>query len=453
VRLLTLSNFYPPHSRGGYEQWCHEVTERLRARGHEVEVLTSRFAGAGVVERDAPWVHRDLRLEMEFDSLWNAARFFTARHADRRKNLERLRTLIRAFKPECVLVWGMWNLHRSLPALAEHACPNRVAYYVGDYWPTLPTQYEPYWESPARGWMASILKAPLRVVARRLIAREHVPDVEFRHLMFPTSFMRDELSRRGIRGTVSRIVSGAIDISLYVPLTERDRGSDPDPVRLLWAGRLTSEKGVDDAIVALGILLHESHISRVRLTVVGSGEASYERHLRALAQQHGVGDLVTFLGAQPKEVMPELYGEADIFLFTSTWPEPFGRVIVEAMASQLAVVGSATGGAAEILVDGRNALVVKPGDARDLAGAVGRLVDSPRLREQLAQRARQDAVEQFDVERMTTGIEDFLREMAAGRLEPGGREAGIAIDRGGVRNPGNPAIMRSDGVGLASRPT
>ena len=43
MRILFLSNFYPPHAIGGYEQWCQEVADRLQARGHVVTVLTSRY--------------------------------------------------------------------------------------------------------------------------------------------------------------------------------------------------------------------------------------------------------------------------------------------------------------------------------------------------------------------------------------------------------------------------
>jgi len=54
MRLLNLTNFYPPHARGGYEEWCKEVTNGLRARGHTVSVLTSRFRGLSDVGPDPP---------------------------------------------------------------------------------------------------------------------------------------------------------------------------------------------------------------------------------------------------------------------------------------------------------------------------------------------------------------------------------------------------------------
>jgi len=76
---------------------------------------------------------------MDLAPLCNVVRFFTVRQEQERANLDRLAGWVEALDPDCILIWGMWNLHRSLPALAERLRPNRVAYYFGDYWPTLPS--------------------------------------------------------------------------------------------------------------------------------------------------------------------------------------------------------------------------------------------------------------------------------------------------------------------------
>jgi glycosyltransferase involved in cell wall biosynthesis len=411
VRVLNLSNFYPPSVLGGYELWCEEVTEGLRARGHDVSVVTTRTGAEARDDGERPWVHRVLRPEMELASRLNAIRFFTSRHADERENVQRLQALVERLAPDCILIWGMWNVHRSIPALAERLRPDRVAYYVGDYWPSLPSQFEPYWESRGRSRLARALKAPLRLVARRGLARDPRPALAFRRAMFPTAFVRDELARRGVRAVESRIVHGAIDTRPYAATASEPHVRSAASTRLLCVGRLTPDKGVHTAIEALGRLLRAHAATGIELTVVGSGAPSYEAHLRSLAEQHGVARLVRFVGAQPKSAMPRIYRGSDVFLFTSIWPEPFGRVIVEAMASGLAVVGSASGGASEILVDGDNALTVAPGDAAGLAAQVARLIESPDLRRRLAARGRQDATRRFDIRRMTSEIEVFLQQL------------------------------------------
>jgi len=414
MRLLFLSNFYPPASRGGYEQWCQEVAEGLRSRGHDVLVLTSRHGRDRLEGPDPAWVRRELHLEMELASLRNGLQFFTSRKARENENLLRLRRLGESFEPDAVLIWGMWNLPRSLPALAENLKPGRVAYYMGDYWPTLPSQFEVYWQVPARNWATGIPKSLLKQVAQRIMAGEEQSTLRFERVIFPTAFMRDELKRRGVSLQETKIIYGAIDTRLY----QRRNGSScvqQDGVfSLLSVSRLTPDKGVHTGIEALSYLRHQRDFSQLKLTIVGSGEPDYEAHLRQLARKEKIDSMVNFLGAQPKEAMPGLYQRADVFLFTSIWPEPFGRVLVEAMASGLAVVGTTTGGAAEIMVENENALLFAPSDAIGLAEQIARLVESPSLRQRLTTAGRHTALAKFDLRRMTAEIEAYLQDFVTG---------------------------------------
>ncbi len=87
MKLLFLTNFYPPSSRGGYEQWCQEVTDGLRGGGHDILVLTSTHGRNDSNSLDPSWVRRELYLEMEFASLRNAFQFFTSRKLREQENL------------------------------------------------------------------------------------------------------------------------------------------------------------------------------------------------------------------------------------------------------------------------------------------------------------------------------------------------------------------------------
>ncbi len=414
MQILFLSNFYPPVSRGGYEQWCQEVAEGLVNRQHEVIVLTSNYGRQELQEPEPAWIRRDLHLEMEFASMRNGLQFFTSRKAREEENLSRLERVIEEFEPDVVLIWGMWNLPRSLPAQAENLKPGSVVYYMGDYWPTLPNQFEDYWQVPPQNWFTSVPKFFLKRVARQMLAGEERPALRFDHVIFPTAFMEGELRSKGISPQETKIIYGAIDTGLYPYHNGRSNTDSDENLSLLYVGRLSAEKGVHTAIEALGYLVHELGYSQLRLTIAGTGEPEDETHLRQLVRQEKVESIVAFIGAQPKEAMPELYHRADIFLFTSIWPEPFGRVLVEAMASGVAVVGSVSGGAAEILVENENALCFVPGDVIGLANQIARLVESPSLRRQLIKTGRQTALTKFDVGRMTNEIEAYLQTIVDG---------------------------------------
>ncbi|MEW6285733.1 MAG: glycosyltransferase family 4 protein [Chloroflexota bacterium] len=409
MKLLFLSNFYPPASRGGYEQWCQEVADGLRCRGHEVLVLTSTHGRASLPAPDPAWVRRDLHLEMELASLRNAVQFFTSRIRRERENLTLLRQTVEQHKPDAALVWGMWNFPRSLPALAEEFLPGRVAYYIGDYWLTLPSQFENYWNAPARNPLTGLPKLFLRPFARRILSRERRPALKVEHALFPSAFMQTELQRKGVTPKHSKVVYGAIDTQPYLNV---QRAASQETVSLLYVGRLTREKGVHTAIEGVGHLVRHYGVENVKLTVVGDGDADYVQTLRQFVGRARLASFVDFLPAQPKEALPSLYARSDVLLFPSIWAEPFGRVIVEAMASGVVVVGTAVGGAAEILADGENALTFPPNEPEALSRQLKRLIDSPLLRERLAQSARRTAAEKFDLRRMTAEIEAYLQSLA-----------------------------------------
>ena len=202
------------------------------------------------------------------------------------------------------------------------------------------------------------------------------------------------------------MVYGGVDTTPYKDVKRVPRQGRR--LSLLYVGRLSEEKGVHTAIEALGHLASHS----ATLTIVGDGEPGYEARLRHLARKEDVESQVTFIPAQPKERLPALYQQADVFLFTSIWPEPFGRVIVEAMASGLTVIGTATGGAAEIMSDDENALLYEAGDARGLAEKIKKAAESPELCERLSKSGRVTAITKFDIQRMTTGIEEYLLALA-----------------------------------------
>ncbi len=415
MRTLFLTNFYPPYGQGGYEQWCQEVAENLQASGHHLLIVTSRH---GIERRQTPepaWIQRKLHLEMELKSLRNGLQFFTHRWRKEQENLRYLRQCIAQFQPDVILVWGMWNIARSVPVEAEKLLPGRVVYYMGDYWPTLPNQYLLYWQAPARSWKTGLTKPVLGFFAQRILAREQLPVPEFAHVLFPTVFMREELKRLGMTAQSTRIIYGAADTRLY---REHQRACDcqaDQQLALLYAGRVTPDKGVHVAIEALGLLVHQHGRHNFRLSVVGDSELAYSEKLQTLVREKQLESYIQFCPAQPKQAMPQLYSQADIFLFTSIWQEPFGRVLIEAMAAGAVVVGSPTGGAAEILVDGMNALTFPPGDAQALAAQVIRLADAPTLRQRLMAAAQTTAQERFDITRMATEIGAYLQAIATNK--------------------------------------
>ena len=404
MRILFLSNFFPPARPGGYTQWCHEVTERLAERGHTVGVLTSRYelAKAPAGEQN---IYRLLYLEGDLN-YYQPIHFFTRWKKQHRENLVFLEHTVKDFAPDLIFVWGMWALSKALPALAEQLLPGRVVYYLSDYWPSALDMHTTYWQSPARRWPMQGPKRVLRKVAMSMLAKEGQPDLKLEQVICVSARVRDLLVEAALPIQHARIIYGGTDTERFLGVRKRDYLSGH--LKLLYAGQLVRHKGVHTAIEAMARLVNKRKLNQITLTLVGSGHPDYEAFLRDLVESERLHDYVTFHEPVSKDKIPAIFRQFDVLIFPSIYEEPLARITQEAMASGLVVVGTTTGGTKEILRDGETGFTFAPEDADGLAQQVTRLITDPDLRCRLAEAGRQTVLENFTLDKMVNEIEAYL---------------------------------------------
>ena len=172
-----------------------------------------------------------------------------------------------------------------------------------------------------------------------------------------------------------------VDTERFDP-AKADRDAFPGEVKVLYAGRLTREKGVD--LLAESFLVAHASDPRLHLLLAGGGPEEGELRER-------LGERATFLGWLSGEDLPRAYASADAFLFCSG-TDTYGQVILEAAASGLPVVAVAEGGPATLIENRHTGLLCRP-DADQIAGTLLRLASSPELREQLGSAAARAARE------------------------------------------------------------
>ena len=409
MRILFLSNFYPPARSGGYTQWCHEVAERLEEAGHKIRVLTSRyeFSKAPANEQN---VYRLLHLEGDL-IYYQPLHFFTKWKKQHRENLAFLEQTVRSFAPDLVFVWGMWALSKSLPALAEQLLPGRVVYYLCDYWPTSIDMHTTYWQLPARRWSLRASKRVLNKVVMPMLAKESQPALKLEHVICVSTRLRDLLVEAGAPVQHARIIYGGTDVKRFTGIREHNQPSKK--LKLLYAGQLVRHKGVHTAIEAIARLVNERNMDRITLTLIGAGHPQYEAYLHDLVKRERLHDYVTFHQSVSKDIMPAIFQQFDVLIFPSIYEEPLARIVQEAMVSGLVVVGTTTGGTGEILTDGETGLTILPEDADGLADQVVRLINNPDLLYRLAQAGRQTVLKDFTLDRMVKEIEAYLYDCLA----------------------------------------
>jgi glycosyltransferase involved in cell wall biosynthesis len=170
---------------------------------------------------------------------------------------------------------------------------------------------------------------------------------------------------------------------------------------VLFVGRLVPAKGLATLLMAMRSVdaLLEVH-----------GDGWWKPRGTRLAEKLGIRDRVEFHGWTEPAELTSAYGRATVVALPSVWPEPFGLVGIEAMAHGRPVVGSATGGIPEWLRDEETGLLVRPGDAQELAEALRRLVGDRDLARRMGSGGAQVAGTRFSEEAHLREITDVYAE-------------------------------------------
>lgn len=169
-------------------------------------------------------------------------------------------------------------------------------------------------------------------------------------------------------------------------------GIPADALVLAVIGQITPWKGQREAVQATGRLRRQGSV--VHLLIVGEPKfvssatrydnVTYCAELKQLIDAEGLAEHVHLLGERPD--VPAIMGALDALLVPS-WEEPFGRVVIEAMALALPVLATTVGGPAEIIHDGVNGILLSPRDPQKWADAIASLAASAELRARLGKAA------------------------------------------------------------------
>lgn len=199
---------------------------------------------------------------------------------------------------------------------------------------------------------------------------------------------RNIQSVRPRRARVRRIYNGVAD------RPRSDLAKSEDPCLCVFAGRISMRKGYDLFLEAAAEVSDE--FPRARFVIAGVPSPGEEWRTGALRRR------VTELGMDTRtqlpglcEDVPKLLDLAAVAVVPSVQPEGLGLSTLEAMRSGCAVIASDHGGSREIITNGANGLLVKPGDRGELADALRRVLSDPTLRESLGEAARRDVAEAF----------------------------------------------------------
>lgn len=403
MRILIISNYYPPVEIGGWEQLTHDVSNELVSREHEIHVLTSDHL-AEQIERPEHDISRILHLESPDHVNYQLPYSFLHRRWEQ-DNVAHLTKIAAEFKPDIIYINGMWNLPHSLAQAAEQLLPGRVVYYMASYWPTEMDAHSAYWSFPAKNGIKRYPKDFLAKIFRQyFIAATPRNQLDFSLVLCVSSFVQDYMVEEAkVPRIQTRVVHNGINLDRFRLNPESAPG---DELRLLYAGRLSADKGVHTILESLAMLKQHLPDSPFQCSIYGSGAPDYQSRLSRFVVDYDLEAWVHFKGVVPRDQMPSVFTEHDVLLFPSVWAEPLARILQEAMACGLVVIGTKTGGTNEILQDGITGLTFEANDAQMLAEKIKLVHGDAQLRKRIIQEARRKVEQEFSLTRMVDEIEE-----------------------------------------------
>lgn len=408
MRILVLTDLYPPHFLGGYELKCKLYAEELAHRGHELFVLTSRWGlrkdkVEGNVYRLLHYdpIYLGLRLKKSLsDPLRLLRRYNQLKWAFAcRRNYSRTQEIVATLKPDIAYLWHMGNVSIS-PVLAAQDQGIPTVFSLGDYWLAhLKTELclEP--NPLKRRYRAAIVG--LRDFGR----------INLKHMLVCSRSLMQSYVELGFPEQNMTVIPRGVPSHLILDISDLPNlpKNDEDKVNLIFAGRLVPEKGPDVAIAAMAHLVEEMDVRNIKLDIIGAGPDNYVRQLQNMVAALGLEERVEFAGKLEPQQLLERYAQYDALLLTPRWAEPFGGTILEAMARGLPVIATNVGGVPEIICDGENGLLVPPDEPVMLADAVKRLVQDPALAQKIRYTALNTVRENYTHERTVDQTEEYLQ--------------------------------------------
>lgn len=337
MRIAIVTQSYYPRP-GGVTEHVHHSAEELRARGHEVTIITTRFGNDPPEEPGIFRMGRNCLVPM--NGAWVNMTVGIGLGKKLRSTLEELQPDI--IHTHCPLV-------PTLPLLTLRAIPARSK-IIGTFHAAAESNYA-----------YRILRKKLVKCADRLDARIAVSDAacKLAHSYFPGDYT---------------IVPNGIDTARFSPRSKPIARYQDGALNILFVGRLDKRKGLRYLIDASSRLAASS-TRRIRLIVVG--ETGTRKFLLPTPDRRL--ELV-FTGLVARETLARFYTTCDLFCSPATGNESFGIVLLEALASGIPIIGTAIPGYLTLLTDRWNALVVPPRDPQAIVRAMREFMDNPHVR-------------------------------------------------------------------------
>ncbi|MFK5938294.1 MAG: glycosyltransferase family 4 protein [Sulfurimonas sp.] len=374
MRILTVTNYYPPHFIGGYEIACQETMDFLKEQGHEVVVVTSDYHKSDITEDG---ILRNMRL-IQYNKTSRVQK-----EVDEYHNYKTVRDAIKTTKPDLVYYWSLRGIGLSVIEASQKQNILKV-FEIGDFW--------------MYGYMqkSSLLKQKIK---------SFLPFLNKKNILITPTICVSEWVAKEMKNVYKSDTTYVYPNATLVP---KKKISDNTDIKFIFAGRIDEEKGLDLAIEALNKFATLHPTCSFSFDIYGSGEQAYMDKCQALAKP--IDSMVSFKGkVQLKE---EIYSNASVLLMPTRMREPFGLVLIEAMAHGCAVIATNAYGPAEIIDHGENGLLFELQNTDDLLTQIESVYFDTQYLNRLQENGYKHVLKNYSIPKVKSEVETLLKKIS-----------------------------------------
>lgn len=400
MKILFISNLYPPNALGGYERLCHSVAEALAIRGHEVGVLTSTYGGLSS-EYPGQRIWRSLNLLACEGNIYQP---FDASEEMRKEingfNIQKLDSVMNEFEPEIIFAWNLYFFDKSLIEHIEGHHSAKSVYFLTDNW------LISFFNGDFLGQFFS--RVVFGAIQESEISQPAEPKQLRARAIFGSRFMERFYENAGIFFSDTRVIHNGVDLpAITEAMADRLHNIQYGRLKLLFAGRVVDVKGVETAIRALPQVIKELPNVEVILDIVGDcQDQSYKSKLEQIILENHLGNNVNFYDPVAPDKLFSLFQQYDIYLFPSLY-EPFALTLIFALHAGIPTVASNVGGNPEIIFDDKTGVLYEKNDHGRMAEKIIELYQRPIKRMRISRHARREAYK-YNFRDMVKSIDHYL---------------------------------------------
>lgn len=384
MKILILSNYYPPFFEGGYELSCQETADYLLSKNHAVYVLTgNKGITTPLTSLPRMKISEPVRILHYIDYLKGG---YWDKHSVEVFNYRVTRQAIKQIKPDIIYIWGMKAVSIA-PVIAVQDSHYPRLFDIGDFWPLV-------YQNPS---LASRCKRLLKKLLPFTIGGNLHIDPAIVISQWMVADMHNKLGSKDVH-----VIPRSIDI----PPDQAGKITH-NPLKFIFIGRIEPMKGLHLCISAFGNLTGSIPDFAFELNIYGDVEPDYYARCQKLILEK---DLTRHVHFYPRTSdVDKLYWEHDVMLMPTLAKEAFGRVVIEAMARRCIVIATNAYGPAEIITSGKDGFLFARDDVGALTDTIREvyMLTNSELRE-LGRQARKAVEEKYELSLVKKQIIDKL---------------------------------------------